>query len=342
MLKLKYNLINFILNMSSLKMPKDLVLAITYNCNSRCRMCNIWKSDPMPVLDLAEYEKLPDNLKDINITGGEPFLREDLVKLIGVLVKKNPKTRIIISTNGFATELIKQKMKEILAIKPDIGVGVSLDGIGPIHDQIRGIPGGYEKVRATVNVLQDLGVKDLRLAFTAGDYNIDQLNKVYNLSKELGIEFTLAAIHNAENYFNTVDNKITKVDQFRQEFEKLIKSELNSWHFKSWLRAYFTYALFKFIETGKRLLPNYSGQDNIFIDPQGNVYPADVSGHLMGSLKDFASFEKLYFSEKSQEAIKLEKKGQNWMICTARSAMKKHAPQVLFWIIKNKFLGVNL
>ena len=62
----------------------------------------------------------------------------------------------------------------------------------------------------------------------------------------------------------------------------------------------------------------------------------------MGSLKEFASFEKLYFSEKSQEAIKLEKKGQNWMICTARSAMKKHAPQVLFWIIKNKFLGVNL
>ncbi len=324
------------------KLPNDIVIAVTYKCNSKCRMCNIWKLDPMPVLDLAEYRKLPNNLKYINISGGEPFLREDLVELIRILAEKNPKTEIIISTNGFATELIKQKIEAILAIKRDIGVGISLDGIGSIHDQIRGIPGGYEKVMATIKVLQELGVKNLRLAFTAGDYNIDQLDKVYNLSKELKVEFTLAAIHNSENYFNTVANKIEKIEYFKKEFEKLIKAELKTWQPKKWLRAYFAYALFKFIETGKRLLPNYSGTDNIFIDPQGNIYPADVSAHFMGNLKDFASFRELYNSERAQKAIALEKKNQNWMICTARSAMKKHAFEIVFWIMKNKIFGVNL
>jgi MoaA/NifB/PqqE/SkfB family radical SAM enzyme len=328
--------------MTNNKVPNDLVLAITYNCNSRCRMCNIWKMEQMLVLDLAEYEKLPATLHEVNITGGEPFLSSNLIAIIKILVAKNPQVRIIISTNGFATELIKSKIKEILTIKPDIGVGISLDGMGQVHDQIRGIPGGFQKVMNTIAVLKELGIKNLRLAFTAGDYNINELHRVYKLSKELGIEFTLAAVHNADNYFNTVDNKISKVEDFRSEFGQLIKEELKSWKIKRWLRAYFAFALYKFIETGQRLLPNYSGQDNFFIDPLGNVYPADVSGHLLGNLKDFNSLAELFNSARAQEAIKLEKINQNWMICTARSAMKRHPWQILTWLLKNKTLGVKL
>jgi len=328
--------------MAKIKMPNDLVLAITYNCNSKCRMCNIWKTEQMPILDLAEYKKLPDSLHEVNITGGEPFLSPNLIEIIKIIIAKNPQVRIIISSNGFATELIKAKMQEILKIKPDIGIGISLDGIGEVHDQIRGVPGGFQKVLNTIKALKLLGIENIRLAFTAGDYNIDQLGKIYKLSGELGLEFTLAAVHNAENYFNTVDNQISKIENFRREFKQLISAELKSWNFKRWLRAYFAFALFKFIETGKRLLPNYSGLDNIFIDPLGNVYPADVSGHLMGNLKDFTSFQELYASSQAQQAIRLEKTNQNWMICTVRSAMKKHPWAILAWLIKNKIKGVNL
>ena len=323
-------------------MPNDLVLAITYNCNSKCRMCNIWKMEQMPILDLAEYEKLPDSLHEVNITGGEPFLSQNLIEIIKILIAKNPRMRIIISTNGFATELIKAKMQEILRIKPDVGLGISLDGLGEVHDQIRGIPGGFQKVLNTVKALKLLGVKNMRLAFTAGDYNIDQLNKVYKFAGELGLEFTLAAVHNAENYFNTVDNQISKIENFRREFKQLISAEFKSWNFKRWMRAYFAFALFKFIETQKRLLPNYSGLDNMFIDPMGNVYPADVSGHIMGNLQKFTSFQELYASTLAQQAISLEKTNQNWMICTARSAMKKHPWAILAWLIKNKITGVNI
>jgi len=328
--------------MAKSKLPNDFVLAITYNCNSRCRMCNIWKNEQMPDLGMAQYEKLPDSIKEINITGGEPFLSDNLIPLIKLLQAKNPQIRIIISTNGFATSLIKQKMVEIIKIKPDIGVGISVDGIGEIHDQIRGIPGGYAKVLATIKALQKLGLTNLRIAFTAGDYNINQLNKVYQLANQLGLEFTLAAVHNAENYFNTVDNKISKINEFKNEFKQLIKQELTSWNIKRWLRAYFAYALYRFIVQGKRLLPNYSGIDNVFIDPAANVYPADVSGHLMGNLREFTDFRQLYNSAQAQKAITLEKTSQNWMICTARSAMKRHAGQVVLWILKAKFFGIKL
>jgi len=326
----------------SIKLPKDFVIAVTYNCNSKCRMCNIWKSEPMPGLDLAEIAKLPDNMTDVNLSGGEPFLRSDLPEVVRLLAKKNPRVRIIISSNGFATDLILKQMSIIKEIMPDIGIGISIDGIGKLHDEIRGIPGGYKKVLATIKGLQELGIKNIRVAFTAGDYNITDLYKVYKLSKKLNVEFTIAAVHNAENYFNIAENKITKMPQFKREFEKLIKSELASWNIKKWFRAYFAYALYQYVFTGKRCLPNYSGQDSVFIDPQATVYPADVSAHKMGNLIKFKSFEHLFYSPKSQKSIKLESVNQNWMICTARSAMKRHSVQVIFWIIKNKLWGIKL
>lgn len=325
--------------MARFKLPHDFVLAVTYNCNSRCRMCNIWKREPLPILDVKEYAKLPNSIREVNITGGEPFLRLELVEIIKILIGKNPKVRIIISSNGFATELIKKQMTEIVKIKPDIGVGLSLDGIGEVHDQVRGIPGGFEKVMQTIKMLKQLGVSNLRLAFTAGDYNIREMNKVYRLARDLGVEFTLAAIHNSENYFNVVENRITKKQEFGEEFTKLIGSELFSASPKRWVRAYFTYALLDFVEKGRRLLPNYSGRDNVFIDPQGDVYPSDVSGHKMGNLNNFNSFEELYNSKEAQEAIELEKENQNWMICTARSAIKRHPLRVFFWILKSKLFG---
>jgi len=324
-----------------MKIPKDVVLAITYKCNSKCRMCNIWQNDSELGLSLSEIGKIGPNLEEINISGGEPFLHPELVKVVEILVKNNPKANIIISTNGFATDLIKQKISQILQIKPDIGLAFSLDGIGHVHNEVRGIPNGYQKVLATIRELQDFGIKNMRLAFTAGDYNIDQLFKVYQLSRQLGLEFTLAAVHNADNYFNIADNKIKNIDQFKIQFEQLIYSELKSWNLKKWGRAYFAYALYHYLKTGQRLLPNYSGQDSVFIDPQSNVYPADVSSHVMGSLKDVNEFEDIFKTKQAQQAIKLEQNKQNWMICTARSAMKRHRWKVLFWVIKSKLFKIN-
>jgi len=323
-------------------MPQDFVIAITYNCNSKCRMCHIWQKQSLPVLALVQYQKLPRGIKEINITGGEPFLHPDLVNLVKNLVSKNPEAKIIISSNGFATDLIVKQVKEIIKFKPDLGLAFSLDGIEELHDQIRGVPGGYQKVLKTIQSLQALGIKNIRLAFTAGDYNIDEFFKVYQLSQKLKIEFTLAAVHNAENYFNISDNKINQLKKFKKQFYQLIKSELKSWKIKKWGRAYFAYGLYNFINTGQRILPNYSGIDNIFIDPLGNVYPSDVAGQSMGNLEDFENFSALYNSEQAQKAVALAKNNSDWMMCTARSAFKRHKLRILFWALKNKFLGLKI
>jgi len=305
---------------------KDIVLAVTYRCNSRCRMCGIWKrTDHEGEISPSDLEKLPPDLETLNLSGGEPFLRSDLPEMVRVAKKACPKASITISSNGFATDLVVDKMKEILKIDKSVAVAVSIDGIGEKHEEIRGMPGGFARAINTVKKLKELGVKKLRLAFTAADYNFQELKGVYQLSRELGVEMTLAAVHSSDNFFGQ-ENPITANEQIASQLDWLMDKELSSCNPKRWLRAYFTYGLSYFVRNGLRILPDYSGELNCFIDPRGDIYPCDVSTIVIGNLnKGFDLVdEKDYVCQHS------------WMICTARQAIKKHWREALGWVITNK------
>lgn len=305
---------------------RDVVIAVTYRCNSRCRMCNIWqKTDHEGEFSPADLKFLPADLTDINLTGGEPFLRPDLPEMVSVIVARAPRAKIIISSNGFATELIIEQMKKIRAVKPDVGVAISLDGVGEKHSQIRGIEGGFEKALATLKALKALGVRNLKIGFTQGDYNLGELAKVYSLARTLGLEFTLALVHSSKNYFSKT-NKITEQAAIARDFDWLAREELGSWNLKRWARAYFTHGLKTLLKTGQRILPDYSGESNLFIDPQGRIFPCDVESEEIGQLRGWGL---------KRPAAPVGH-APSWMICTARPAMKKHWLRVGWWVISTK------
>lgn len=319
-------------------LPIDCVIAITYQCNSRCKMCDIWKLKDEQELAAGDFRKLPATLADINISGGEPFLRFDLVKIIEVIRQACPDAKLIISTNGMMTELIKQQTERILKIVPDVGVAVSIDGIDAMHDQMRGVPASFEKAIATIQTLQQIGLRNLRLAFTAGAENISHLSKVYDLARDLGVEFTIAAAQSSPIFFG--GKQITEeINQqaVKEQFDYLVRQELKSWQPKKWLRAYFARGLSNFIVQGKAPLPVYAGRDFFFLDPFGEVYPSVVHSWSMGNLIK-QTFEEIWFSAKAEEARqKIAALSPDvWMICTARTAMRRHFWKVGWWILRNK------
>ena len=71
----------------------DGILAVTYRCNSRCIMCDTWKhpSKKEEEIEPRDLETFPEVVR-LNITGGEPFLRDDLSDILDV-VKKRPSGR---------------------------------------------------------------------------------------------------------------------------------------------------------------------------------------------------------------------------------------------------------
>lgn len=327
-------------------LPIDCVLALTYNCNSRCTMCDIWKIKNSPEISLAELEKLPNSLRDINLSGGEPFLRRDLPDIVAVLKKTCPQARMVISSNGFATDLVLGQMKQILKIKPDIGVAISIDGLGETHDELRGIPGGFEKAIQTVRELKKLGMTNLRLGFTVMNKNTAQMSKVYDLSRKLGVQFTHSFAQSSEIYFGgkqNVDNNPRR-ELLNREYNYLIKEELKSWNIKKWLRAYFSFGMYKFITGQEQILSNAPARDFFFVDPSGMIYPSVVHNVILGQMKEIKDFKAFWQSEDMEEKRKQVDDLQVpvWMICTTRSAIKKHPFRVGWWILKNKLWSADL
>lgn len=148
------------------------------------------------------------------------------------------------------------------------------------------------------------------------------------------MDFTLAAVHNSEHYFAARDNIISPSRKLTQNFFWLINQQLQGFHPKQWLRAYFSYGLWHFINTRKRLLPDYSGWDSFFLDPGGRIYCSNVNDQYLGDLLNI-------------KKIKVDKKRlnnpANWLICTVRSSIKRHPFKVMAWIIKNKLRrAINL
>ena len=320
---------------------KDAVIAITYACNSRCQMCNIWQYKGPAPLAVEEYKKIPSTLTSVNISGGESFLRPDIALVMKTIKDRAPKAKFKISTNGFSAGLTKKRMLEILEVVDPkwIGVVLSIDGYKEKQDEFRGIPDGYNKIMETLKMLREIGIKDITIATTIGDYNVDHLLKMYEVSLELKTQFTVAIVHNSEHYFQIESNKITHLLEVEKAFTELYKRELKTWNIKRWLRAFFAAGIVYYVKNQKRLLPNYGGQKAFFMDPNGFVYSSDVAPKPMGNIKDFESFQAMLDTPEAQEAAIKESKSSNWMICTSRTAIQTHPFRVIFWIIKNKFLG---
>lgn len=322
----------------------DAVVAVTYMCNSRCIMCNIWQYKGPAPLEAKEYLKLPSSLQMVNISGGECFLRPDLAEVMENIKIAAPNAKFKISTNGFAVELIRKRLLEIMnrIPKKDIALVVSIDGFEGKQIEVRRIPDGYNKNMQTIKMAKELGIDDVTIAFTAGDYNIEDLLKMYQVANEMDCEFTVAVLHNSDHYFQIETNHIERIGKFRDEFMKLTRAELKTWNPKRWVRAYFSYGIVNFLVHGKRPLPNYGGRKAMFLDPNGNVFPSDVSPKPMGSIKDHATLQEMLDTDQAREAATKEADSQHWMICTSRTAIKSHPIKVIGWILKNKFIPSSL
>ena len=315
----------------------DASIIVTYRCPMRCKMCNIW-NNPTKVSEEFKpelLEKLP-NVNSINITGGEPFVREDIEEIVKILRKKTK--RIVFSTSGFFSDRILALAKKY----PDLGFRISIEGLSCKNDELRGRQGGFDKGLRTLLELRRMGVKDIGFGITVSNNNSDDMLNLYELNRNLKMQFATASFHNSF-YFHKYDNKVTNVDEVCANFDELIQRLMNENSPKSWFRAFFNLGLINYIKGGRRMLPCEAGSENFFVDPYGNVLPCNGMEEscwfdTMGNLHDVNDFMEIWNSEQAQ---KVRDKVANcpkscWMIGSASPVMKKYIGKVLPWVIKNK------
>lgn len=308
---------------------------VTYRCNAKCTMCNRYKvpSKPEEEISIETIKKLPE-MYFTNITGGEPFIRDDLKDIVRELLKKSD--RIVISTNGFFTDRIVELCKEF----PQVGIRISIEGLEKTNNEIRGLDDGFNRGYTTLKKLVDMGMKDVGFGITVQDRNAADLVPLYNISDELGMEFATASLHNSF-YFVESNNIIKDRLTVAQNFEDLVNRLLDSNSPKKWFRAYFNHGLINYIFSQKRLLPCDMSFDTFFIDPYGDVMPCNGTKEkqVMGNLNR-QSWEELWNSEQAEKVRSFVRNCDRncWMIGSVSPAMHKYIYKPAAWVIKHKFL----
>jgi len=324
--------------MNQQKRPTDACIILTYRCQMRCKMCNIWKNptDREKEINPGELKILPNCFKFINLTGGEPFLRNDLEEVIRVL---SPKTqRIVISTSGWHYERI---LKIVPRFK-NVGVRVSIEGLSIVNDQLRGREGGFDRGLKTLLGLKRAGVKDIGFGITVSNHNSEDMLWLYELGRSIGMEFATAAFHNSY-YFYKDDNVITNTDIVCNNFLELAERQMRENSPKSWFRALFNLGLIRYVKGQRRMLPCEAGMVNFFIDPYGEVYPCNGMEEKywkesMGNIREAQRFEEIWNGPKAEEVrAKVRTCPKNcWMVGTASPVMHKYIKKIAPWIIRNK------
>jgi radical SAM protein with 4Fe4S-binding SPASM domain len=325
------------MTMPTATLPTDVSIITTYRCQMRCKMCDIWQNptDARKEITPAELELLPD-FKFANITGGEPFLRKDIEDIVSVMMRKAD--RVVISTSGWH----KDRIIELAKKHPKIGIRVSIEGLSQANDDLRGRPGGFDRGLSLLLELKRMGLTDIGFGQTVSNKNSHDLLPLYELSKNLGMEFATASFHNSY-YFHKGDNFITNKDEVVENFERLIERLLQENTPKSWFRAFFNLGLINYIKGGKRMLPCEAGSVNFFIDPYGELYPCNGLEERywkksMGNIRSGRSFEEIWNSPEAQEVRTCVKSCPKncWMVGTAAPVMKKYIKHPVGWVAKQK------
>lgn len=312
------------------KYPAEITFFVTARCNFRCEHCFNWRrmkgGNYKNELSIDEIEKIAQTIPPflrLSLSGGEPFLRDDLAKLCRAFYKNCQVKFITIPTNASLPEKIAKDTEQILRDCPKLflNVSLSLDGLGKNRDNVVGRKNTHISLVKTAQEIKRIQKKYSNLGLgvitTQTSYNQSQLDEIYKFAlKTLKVDnfgFNIVRMHPKVKKEARADLKIYK--RFTQ---KLIKEKCSpklnfplSTLFIAKKNLVFEQVL-KINQRKKYLIPCFSGNLRVVIDEAGNVYPCETLQYrcdnqqfLMGNLRDYDfNFKKLFFSSKAQKIKK--------------------------------------
>ena len=322
-------------------MPVTLTFSVTNMCQSRCKTCYIWKlylDNP----ELKERELKHDEIEKIfmsmghiyffNISGGEPYLRKDLVEIVDLACKYLTPGVIHTPTNALAPKLIEKRTIEILEVMKDNNCEVpftvkpSFDGVGEKLDEIRGVKGNFEKVLDTLARLKTIKKQypnlDVNLGTVISKFNFDNIVEISDYAHKLNADSYINEIAEQRSELFTVNEPITPtaeeyekaIDYFSSVIRKDLKSKRKLSRYTQAFRLVYYDLVVRTIREKRQVLPCYAGISNAHINPYGEVWPCCILGYNkpMGNLRDAEvdyDFKKVWYSKQANDVRKYIREG---------------------------------
>ncbi len=286
--------------------PLTLTFSVTGRCQSRCLTCHIGDKflrgdfKDRPDLNLDEIEKIFRSLGQVyffNVSGGEPFLRKDLPDIIDLAMKYLRPAIVHIPTNALMPERIESVTREILTRmqrrgeKIPLTVKPSIDGIGGLHDKIRGVRGNFDKLEETIVRLklveEDHPQFHLELGTVISKYNVDHLDEIEDYVHDLDVQsYRNEIAEERAEFFNLGEGIAPAADlygkvlrRFSAEIERHLKGKRPLTRLTETLRLVYYDLAVKILKKKKQVIPCYGGISNLHLNFDGGLWPCCVLGY---------------------------------------------------------------
>ena len=188
-------------------LPRLITYCVTYRCNCRCTMCEMFKKaeacrEELSANDIGKIfaDRVFARLDVVRFTGGEPFLKNDIGDIVSEISRLTNARIFYITTNGSFPEKVEQFIEKVMPLGIQLHVQISLDDVSELHDRIRGVTGLFEKAYSTLETLQKLKKKwrfETGINQTISKENMTRMQDVNLLAKKFGCahNITLAVKH---------------------------------------------------------------------------------------------------------------------------------------------------
>jgi len=308
--------------------PVSVVHFVTNRCNARCPFCFIDFDDPavlrqqMRIEDIEVLaQSLGPNLTNVNLTGGEPFARKDLIDVARCYFRHTGIESIFITTNGSLPDRIETFIRTLQAEFPDrkLIFSFSIDELGAAHDDIRRIKGLFDNCIDSFRRVQSFGGNVFgNISITVSLSNADTAPATYeSLIDDYGVDaITCVAVRDEGVYATPPDDKKRILVAYSEITHRIRRDIANGR-----LSGYNPKTLQGRLMNRKNEIM-YQTIEDIYLEPEfksycyagslfgviaanGDVYPCEILDRPLGNLRDYDfNFMRLWRDATAQDTRK--------------------------------------
>lgn len=288
--------------------PIQLTFFVTKRCNLQCPFCFYLKTKEKPTggegeLTLHEIERVASSLGPllwVAFSGGEIYLRDDLVEISTAFYKRTSPAIMLYPTNGMMPTVIRDTTEEIARRCRDsvVAVKLTIDGLEKRHDAIRNAPGNFQKTMQTyellAGLLEDYPNFELGVNTVFCSENQDDMDEVIGFVSRLKYvkTHTISLVRGdlSDERYKAVD-----FEKYRRAIGLLERNLKNAasgiYRFKgARIKAAQDIVQRRLIHQTtvqqKRLVPCYAGRLNLVLRENGDVCPCEILPEQFGNIRD--------------------------------------------------------
>ena len=310
-----------------LGLPLSYTFSLTFRCDSRCLTCNVWeKADKKQELTLNEWKSIFTSLGTaphwITLTGGNQFLRKDLVELCAAILKINKPGIINIPTSGSLPKQVLESVEQILDLCKSSGTtlitNISIDGVGEEQDRLRGSKNNFANTLKTYQGLRELQKKypNYYIGFYTIISNLNAANAdglfdyVLNELKPDDYSIEIAEYRNElENveagFLPTSDEFLPVLKSFLQKRQAARSADGGVIGLRESLRGAYFDTLERVLREQKEIIPCYAGISSSQISATGEVWECCTRADILGNLREYNyDYPRLFHSPQAKKIRK--------------------------------------